>query len=46
MRGENKALTDNLNYSLMCDVIGSRPEPVITWWKGSELMKNVASTVS
>lgn len=46
MQGENKALSAGSSYDLMCEVVGSRPTPVITWWKGSILMRNTSDTVS
>lgn len=45
MQGENKALSAGGDYSLLCEVVGSRPVPTITWWKGSTLMKNSTDTV-
>lgn len=45
MQGENKALSAGGSYGLVCEVAGSRPKPVITWWKGSILMKNSSDLV-
>lgn len=46
MQGENKALSAGSSYDLICEVVGSRPAPVITWWKGSILMRNSTDVVS
>lgn len=46
MQGDNKPLSAGGNYGLVCEVVGSRPKPVITWWKGSILMKNSTDLVS
>ncbi|XP_044264137.1 hemicentin-2-like isoform X3 [Tribolium madens] len=44
--GENKALSADNTYELSCEVVGSRPQPTITWWKGSVQMKNTRETTS
>ncbi|XP_023033100.1 uncharacterized protein LOC6638446 isoform X2 [Drosophila willistoni] len=40
LSGENRPLSAENAYQLSCVVIGSRPAPTITWWKGSTAMKN------
>lgn len=43
---EKKPLSANNPYELTCEVVGSRPEPVITWWLGSVQLKETRETVS
>ncbi|XP_053964212.1 hemicentin-1, partial [Anastrepha ludens] len=40
LQGENRPLSADNPYPLKCMVIGSRPAPTITWWKGSTMMKD------
>ncbi|KAK4885042.1 hypothetical protein RN001_001313 [Aquatica leii] len=44
--GENRPLSAENSYELSCEVIGSRPAPTITWWKGSVQMINTRETSS
>lgn len=46
LQGENRALSAGNSYQLSCVVIGARPAPTITWWKGSTPMKNTHEIVS
>lgn len=46
LQGENKPLSAGTEHELLCEVVGSRPAPTITWWKGSVLMRNSTDTVS
>ncbi|XP_077301639.1 neural cell adhesion molecule 2-like [Arctopsyche grandis] len=46
LRGENKPLSADNTYQLECEIVGSRPPPTITWWKGSTAMKNSKDTTS
>ncbi|XP_037916377.1 nephrin isoform X1 [Hermetia illucens] len=40
LQGEKRPLSADSSYKLNCVVIGSRPAPTITWWKGSTPMRN------
>ncbi|CAG9763208.1 unnamed protein product [Ceutorhynchus assimilis] len=46
LQGANKPLSADHTYELECEVVGSRPEPTITWWKGSVQMKTTRETTS
>lgn len=46
LTSENKPLSADSTYELSCEVVGSKPPPTITWWKGSVQMKNTRETVS
>lgn len=45
LRGNNKPLSAGKQYELECEVVGSRPEPTITWWKATAQMKNTREVV-
>lgn len=45
LQGENRPLSADNPYNLVCEVCGSRPTPVITWWKGSMPMRNTREEV-
>ncbi|XP_019764494.1 synaptogenesis protein syg-2 isoform X3 [Dendroctonus ponderosae] len=46
LRGNNKPLSATKSYKLECEVVGSRPEPIITWWKATAQMKNTQEVTS
>lgn len=45
LQGENRPLSADNEYQLWCEVVGSRPAPIITWWKGSTPMRNTREIV-
>lgn len=45
--GENLALSAGSKYEVACRASGSRPPPIITWWKGSKQIRgHTRETVS
>lgn len=44
LQGKNRPLSANHTYDLVCEVHGSRPAPIVTWWKGSTQMKGHQET--
>ncbi|XP_054258090.1 hemicentin-1-like isoform X2 [Macrosteles quadrilineatus] len=40
LEGENVAMSANQSYEISCRAVGSRPPPVISWWKGSVALRN------
>ena len=45
LQGKNRPLSANNSYDLHCEIVGSRPTPTVTWWKGSQLMRGHQETV-
>nr|XP_018912191.1 PREDICTED: hemicentin-2 [Bemisia tabaci] len=43
---KNKTISADKRYSIECVASGSRPEAVITWWKGSKQIKKLAKNFS
>ena len=41
-----KYLSANHSYDLKCEVTGSRPAPLISWWKGSSQLRTTKEWVS
>ncbi|KAK4885039.1 hypothetical protein RN001_001310 [Aquatica leii] len=44
--GTNKPLSADNTYELTCEVVGSRPSPTITWWKGGIQITDTRETTS
>ena len=38
--GENRPLSAEAVYKIQCETIGAKPEPKVTWWKGSLQLRN------
>lgn len=43
---KEKQVSADKRYEVECRTVGSRPEAVITWWKGSRPIKRLAKNVS
>lgn len=43
---KEREISADRRYEVECRSIGSRPEAVITWWKGNRQMKRISKNVS
>lgn len=43
---KEKQVSADKRYEVECRTSGSRPEAIITWWKGSRPVKRLAKNVS
>lgn len=43
---KEKQVSADKRYEVECKTSGSRPEAIITWWKGSRPVKRLAKNVS
>ncbi|XP_041985678.1 hemicentin-2-like [Aricia agestis] len=44
--GGKRPLVAGVSTELVCQAVGARPKPSISWWKGGERLKTVRETVS
>lgn len=45
MQGENRPFSAGTTYEIGCEIVGARPNPKITWSKGSLMLRNARQTV-
>ncbi|XP_050487797.1 protein turtle homolog B-like isoform X1 [Bombus flavifrons] len=46
MQGENRPFSAGTTYEIGCEIVGARPNPKITWSKGSLMLRNARQTMS
>lgn len=46
LQGGKRPLVAGQTTELVCQVVGARPKPTISWWKGGTRLKNVRETIS
>ncbi|XP_043792408.1 nephrin-like isoform X4 [Apis laboriosa] len=46
MQEKNRPLSAGTIYEIICEVVGARPTPKITWSKGSIMLRNARQTIS
>ncbi|XP_049828933.1 nephrin-like isoform X1 [Schistocerca gregaria] len=44
--GENRPLSADNTYQLSCEAVGTRPQPVFSWWKAGVQLRNSRETTS
>ncbi|XP_065211946.1 hemicentin-1-like isoform X2 [Planococcus citri] len=44
--GENRPFSAENKYNISCQVVGARPPPRVTWWKGNTPLKSTKKVVS
>ncbi|KAK8773880.1 hypothetical protein V5799_011586 [Amblyomma americanum] len=46
IRNLTRPYEEGEDLTLVCDVYGGQPEPVVTWWRGSQLLQQALSRAS
>ncbi|KAG5336943.1 TUTLB protein, partial [Acromyrmex heyeri] len=44
IQGESRPLSAGKTYEIGCEVVGARPSPTITWFKGNMILRNARET--